>query len=255
MLTDLINDSYDKLNPTDIYVLEKIVSMAKKLDKVGIEELAKLCNTSKSTIMRLTKKLGFSGYSEFKNYIKWEKTQKQNAELSDSLFHCINSDFIETMKQVEDTNQIEKLVKKIYDSNTIILYGTGVGQRYCAMEMQRLFMQINKHMYLIDGQEEFYLSSKGLGKQDLVIIFSLSGNANFIEDTLHTLKLNGTMIASITNMQQNKLSTLSDFRLYMVSSPLEIENGLIHNSFSNFFVVIEYLFRSYFKYKTEVEKC
>ena len=54
-------------------------------------------------------------------------------------------------------------------------------------------------------------------------------------------------------MQQNKLSTLADYRLYMFSSPLEVEQKLIHNSFSNAYVVIEYLFRAYFKYKIEVE--
>lgn len=81
----------------------------------------------------------------------------------------------------------------------------------------------------------------------------MSGDAKGLEDVLHILKLNKVTIVSITNMQQNKLSTLADYRLYMFSSPLELEQKLIHNSFSNAYVVIEYLFRAYFKYKTEVE--
>lgn len=253
MLTDLINDCYDSLNSTDIYVLKEILALKVNIDKIGIEELAKQCNTSKSTIMRLTKKIGFSGYSEFKNYIKWEKNTSKN-DFKGDLLAPIKSDFEETLKQLEETNQMQELVKEIYRCNNIILFGTGVGQRYCAMELQRLFMQVNKHMYLIDGVEEFLLSSKGLGKNDLVIIFSLSGNANLIENALHILKLNCTKIASITNRQKNKLSSLSDYRLYITSSPLEIENGLIHNSFINFFVVVEFLFREYFKYQREVEE-
>lgn len=253
MLTELINKYYERLNETDIYILERIVSNENKLSSIGIEELAKLCNTSKSTIMRLTKKIGFSGYSEFKNYLKWENKNNTNSEINNELFSAMNTDFQATMRLLEDSLSIQEVVKKIYDSNMILLYSTGVGQKYCASEMQRLFMQLNKHMYRADGYEEFNLSSKNLKENDLVFIFSLSGDAKGLEDVLHILKLNKVTIVSITNMQQNKLSTLADYRLYMFSSPLEVEQKLIHNSFSNAYVVIEYLFRAYFKYKTEVE--
>lgn len=253
MLTELINKYYERLNETDIYILERIVSNESKLSNIGIEELAKLCNTSKSTIMRLTKKIGFSGYSEFKNYLKWENKNNANSDINSELFSIMNTDFQATMKLLEDSLSIQEVAKKIYGSNMILLYSTGVGQKYCASEMQRLFMQLNKHMYRADGYEEFSLSSKNLKENDLVFIFSLSGDAKGLEDVLHILKLNKVTIVSITNMQQNKLSTLADYRLYMFSSPLELEQKLIHNSFSNAYVVIEYLFRAYFKYKTEVE--
>ena len=252
MLTDLINEYYDTLNPTDIYVLEKILKLESSIDHIGIEELAKLCNTSKSTIMRIAKKVGFSGYSDFKSYIKWERCGEKNIEKTD-LFGPIAYDFSETVKQMENSNQLKTLVKEIYDSNTVVLFGTGVGQRYCAEEMQRLFMQTNKHMYLIDGKEEFVLSSKGLGEGALVIVFSLSGNANFIEEALQVLKINGAKLASITNLQPNKLSSYADYRLYAVTSPLNLSNGLIHNSFIDFFVVIEYLFREFCKYQDEIK--
>ena len=71
MLSDLINENYKKLNDADLYSLKRIETIGKDIEKMNIEQVASHCDTSKSSILRLTQKLGFSGYSEFKNYIKW----------------------------------------------------------------------------------------------------------------------------------------------------------------------------------------
>ena len=112
MLTELINKYYERLNEMDIYILERIVSNESKLSNIGIEELAKLCNTSKSTIMRLTKKIGFSGYSEFKNYLKWENKNNANSDINSELFSIMNTDFQATMKLLEDSLSIQEVAKK-----------------------------------------------------------------------------------------------------------------------------------------------
>lgn len=244
LLSERINKHYSSLNDTEIYILKKILALQTEIDKLGIEELARKCDTSKSSIMRLTQKIGFSGYSEFKSYVKWEKNKKPT--MDEDNFTCLEEDFLQTIKQMKDSTQIERLAEKIKESDQIILYGTGQAQRHCAMEMQRIFMQVNKHMYFISASDEFSLTTKNLKENDLVIVLSLSGNIQKVEDSLRTLKLNNVPIASITNMQNNPLSSMADYRLYAISSPMSIDNGLLHNSFTNFLLVIEYIFRSYF---------
>ena len=81
MLLDLINKNYKTLSDADLYSLKCIVEIGKGIEKMSIEQLASQCDTSKSSILRLTQKLGFSGYSEFKNYIKWESPKSvENVE-------------------------------------------------------------------------------------------------------------------------------------------------------------------------------
>lgn len=65
MLIEAINKNYDKLNASDMQSLTIIMDDLYAIKDMNIEELAKKCNTSKSTILRLTQKLGFSGFSEF----------------------------------------------------------------------------------------------------------------------------------------------------------------------------------------------
>lgn len=79
MLSDLINENYKKLNDADLYSLKRIETIGKDIEKMNIEQVASHCDTSKSSILRLTQKLGFSGYSEFKNYINGKHLNRQQS--------------------------------------------------------------------------------------------------------------------------------------------------------------------------------
>lgn len=245
MLIEIVNSNYDKLNDSDIQSLSIIMENAPQIARMSIEEAAKKCNTSKSTILRLTQKLGFSGYSEFKSCLKWEN-QSQEINHQDA-FENIRKDFMTTCQQLESSSNLGKVAECIYSAQNVVLYGTGQAQRYCAMEMQRLFMEVNKYIYHVGASDEFCMLSKNLGPDDLVIILSLSGNTNKIKDTLRLLKLKDVKMACITNLQNNPLTSMCDYHLYAVSSPIKLGENLTHNSFMNFLTAIEYIFLAYLK--------
>ncbi|HCD44585.1 MAG TPA: MurR/RpiR family transcriptional regulator [Lachnoclostridium sp.] len=244
MLIEAINKNYDKLNESDIQSLSIIMSIVYKISEMSIEDLANECNTSKSTILRLTQKLGFSGYSEFKNYLKWENKEHVKDKDKD-IKSSVRSDFLNTCQQIESSANLPIIAKEIHKSQNVVVYGTGQAQRHCAMEMQRLFMQMNKYIYYVGASDELCMLSKNLGPDDLVIVISLSGNVQKIKDTLQLLHLKKVKIVSITNLQSNLLAGMSDYSLYAVSSPVLIGEHLYHNSFVNFLTVIEYVFLSY----------
>lgn len=246
MLVEIINAHYEKLNDSDMQSLSMIMDNPAQIAGMSIEEVAKKCNTSKSSVLRLTQKLGFSGFSEFKSCLKWENQNKMINH--QDAFESIRKDFMTTCQHLEASSHLEKIAQRIHTAQNVVLYGTGQAQRYCAMEMQRLFMEANKYIYYVGASDEFRMLSKNLGVDDLVIILSLSGNISKIKDTLQLLKVKEVKMASITNLQNNPLSAMCDYHLYAVSSPLKLAENLEHNSFMNFLAVIEYIFLTYLKY-------
>ena len=223
MLIEAINKNYDKLNASDMQSLTIIMDDLYAIKDMNIEELAKKCNTSKSTILRLTQKLGFSGFSEFKSCIKWDNADKfKKKDTSD--IQNIKLDFLSTCQQMETSTDLKDIVKLIHLSKNVVVYGTGQAQRYCAMEMQRMFMEVNKYIYYIGASDEF---------------------------RMQLLHLKGVKTASITNFHNNPLASLCDYRLYAVSSAVPLAGNVDHNSFVNFLTVLEYIFLSYLR---EVDK-
>ncbi len=79
-LEQLVNEHHSKLNENDDYVLSFITQNMEISISQTVSELAKQANVSDSTIIRLTKKLGFKGYGEFRYYLKEEFARMQKPE-------------------------------------------------------------------------------------------------------------------------------------------------------------------------------
>ena len=63
-LESLVQEYYKKLGDLDKGILSYIINNKKEVSNMNIVELASQVHASKSTILRLTKKIGFSGYTE-----------------------------------------------------------------------------------------------------------------------------------------------------------------------------------------------
>jgi len=71
----LIQQHQSELSELDRGILNYILSNGDTVLSMGIVELSEQVHVSKSSILRLTKKLGFSGYSEFKYFLRHQQEQ------------------------------------------------------------------------------------------------------------------------------------------------------------------------------------
>ena len=69
-LEALISQYYKNLNSNDMIVLNYIMQHKKECISMNISRLSSECSISTASIVRTMKKLGFSGYSEFKFLLK-----------------------------------------------------------------------------------------------------------------------------------------------------------------------------------------
>lgn len=247
MFLEKIHASYGSLNDTDRHILSVITRHFEKIPQMGVEELASLCNTSRTSILRVSKKLGFSGFSEMKNFIKWDIENPAHQMKIDAMT-SIKDETTYTLTEFNSNNHVSDIIQKIDSAKRIFIYGSGEAQRNCANEMQRLFMQVGKYMIVVKASNEFLLLAKELNEDDLVFIISLSGDIIKFEKGLHMLKLSHTTLVSITNLDNNVLATEATYRLYAATTPIQIKDNLVHNSFVSYFVVVESLFRDYIEF-------
>jgi RpiR family transcriptional regulator, glv operon transcriptional regulator len=95
-IEELINKHYNRLNETDFHILKYILNHKSECHKLGINSLAEKCNVSRSSILRLAQKLGFSGYSEFRVFLKWQEQEGNNSDKSQ--VEILSNDILETLK-------------------------------------------------------------------------------------------------------------------------------------------------------------
>lgn len=240
LLSDIVNQHFDSLNEIDLEMIKYINAHPKEMTTMGTNDFAKRCHSSKSSVIRFTQKLGFTGFSELRNFLKWQNNP--NDAVKDKTFKKrIFSDAERTIKYLED-NDWENIYHALEKSRNVYLLGTGVTQQNQAAELQRLLLLIGKPAQMIPASSqsnEFKRILENINDEDMIFVLSLSGENQHLFNVLNVLSTHHSTIVSITNMQNNLLSGRSDYSLYASSSRSPNPTDWWLQTSSSFFLLIE----------------
>lgn len=245
MLHELINKYAEFLTDNDYHILSYVEKDPERVANMTIIDFSRQCNMSKSSILRMSKKLGFSGYSEFKYYLKESSVKK--ACLSD-VFDLSANDIKRTV-QLFDNQDKQPLYSLIDKADTIYAYGTGWGQQNALQELSRYLLSMNKRVYVIPSLKELQVASKNMSPDDLLIIVSLSGDIDEVISDLKKISHYGISILSITSFKNNHLAEISTYQLYFQSTDFGFAYNVAHKSFIGLHTIIDLLVRGYLDYK------
>ncbi|WP_236005854.1 MurR/RpiR family transcriptional regulator [Desemzia sp. RIT 804] len=246
-LEALINAHYHELSENDLQILAYIVKNKESVHKMTIMEVAKLTLTSKSTILRLTKKLGFSGYSEFKYSLRHEKN-KEATNLNEIKYMDLLSKDIEATNKLFHQTDIEPIVLALQQADRIFCYGTGWGQRDVLSSFRRSMVPLGKFPIELPSLTELEMATNNsLTLNDLVVVVSLSGDIIEAENLMNLLVLKQIPILSITSFRNNNMASKATFNLYFQTTPVMIKSEEIY-SFLPLYVTMDLLHRVYADY-------
>ncbi len=242
----VINENYSKLNSIDLHILSFIQNNLQLSTTLSIARLAESCNVSTATVLRMTQKLNFSGYSEFKYFLKNDavKEEEENADIIEAL----NQDISQTIKVFKQNRQIEEIYQMIDEAENIYAYGTGQGQRLMLQELARCFLNVNKKIIMIPTSTELKIIKQYMSKKDLLFIASWSGRIEKYKETLLNLEVLGIPLVSITNLNNNELSSISKYNLYFQSTSVDKVMNINRSSYLTLHLVLHLLYDGYINY-------
>lgn len=255
VFTDLVNENFNSLNETDLLMSNFIIDHPERVKKMSTQDFAKSCLSSKSSVIRFAQKLGFTGFTELRNYIKWQGKEEVLAENSNFMAQI----FIDNEKTLSYISKAEwlEVYQKIEQCQTIYISSTGVTQRSQASELQRLFLLIGKtalHIPASAQTSEFRRIVDRLTENDIVFVLSLSGENTHLENLLNVLSVRKAIIISVTSYQNNWLAGRSDYNLYASSSRSPLPDEWWLQTASSFFVLIEAFAFGYVDYLRKKKK-
>ena len=205
-LEELLNQYSDRLSENDLYIWDYVEKHKKQCENMTIEELARKCNVSRTTVLRFTKKLSLKGFGEFKVHLRMENDDKKQ-DTSKAVKVCLAyEEMMQDMVQ-QDFKEISEL---IYQAKRIFVYGTGMVQKIVAKEFKRLFYFTDKRFYDFSGMTEYETVVKYVDSDDLVLIISVSGEADSTIDFAKKVRIKGTPIISITKQKKNPLAHINN---------------------------------------------
>ena len=246
-LDGIINQNYAKLNHLDLRILGYIQNNLHESTTLSIAKLAEKCNVSTATVLRTTQKLNFSGYSEFKYFLKSDDVQEEKQDVD--AIKILNQDIAQTIKMFQQNGQIQEIYQKMDEAENIYAYGTGQGQRLMLQEMARCFLNVNKKIIIISASTELKIVKKYMSQRDLLFVASWSGNIDKYRESVVSLGIAGTSIVSITNFHKNELARMAPYNLYFQSTSIDEVMNINRSSYLTLHLVLHLLYDGYIDYR------
>lgn len=206
-----------KLNDTDDQIIEYILQNKAEFVTKSIQSLAAAFYTVPNTITRLSKKLGYDGFSHLKNSIKDELDATAIVN-EDSSYYLIQKTF-----ELLDMEQIERITKLIHDAKHVLFFGVGDSADFCEMMVRNLRVAGKGSEFSIHRHEVLHRIEQ-MNKQDVLFLISLSGETEQVLEMAERAKERGITIISLTHFSRNSLQKLASFNLYCYS-PKKVMNG------------------------------
>ncbi len=206
-----------KLNDTDDQIIEFILKNKDEAVKMSIQHLAARLFTVPNTITRLSKKLGYEGFSQMKMSLK-EELHIEEEPVEDSLAYNIQKTF-----SLIDQDKLSIMTKMIQKAHRILFFAVGDTAPLCEMMV--------KYLKVVGKQSEYYFHRhdmiheiKSLKETDVLFLISLSGETNQILEMAQLAKERGVQLISLTHFQENSLQRISDVKLYCYSPPKRLHD-------------------------------
>lgn len=246
-MEELIQKKFDILNENDLQIWAYIVRHKDICKQISIQQLAVFCHVSHTTILRFAKKLGFSGYSEMRSFLKWEDKAEILYEEKD-MDRNANS-FMTSIRRFWDMD-MGKICQMIESASRIYTQGSGATQKIAAQELKEKFLYQGIFINTIEGASEFELIAEKFRPEDLIIFYSLSGKNERQIEKMKKAKQRGAKIIGIAMHGKGDFYDLADEVLTF--QPEEIHTigyGFFYYPTLHFHIVNEFLTLKYMEYR------
>lgn len=204
------NNIKSKLTESESYLRNYIKNNINLVKYMTITELSEKSLVSVSTIFRTMNKLGYSGYTEFKQSLKAENNNKvdfKNFTIKEAIEKNKNEALYTINMMKED--MINTAVNTIRNSERILIFARG-SSTFVGQELNLKLLSLDFRTEIYDDPNFIITKSEKLDKKDVAIFISLNGNTKELVHAMNNCMSSSTKTILFTTNKIGRLSKLSN---------------------------------------------
>ena len=236
-----------EITQTEELVLNYIINNVDKVMAMGVRGIAKENYTSTSTIMRLAKKLGYTGFVDLAYHIISMTSSPSKGEHKDeNAFIGSNAGtFLEYVTE-QDISHFISILKDI-KHKVIFIYATGFSS-LIANYLNKKILVLGKKCIFATGSDSIGIFENNIMDIEALIVVSKSGETKMVLDKVTISKNKKIKVISFTNELENSISKLSDISFRILDINKLDDNNIYPNTFfPNVCMLIEYIIYKYYE--------
>lgn len=212
----IISSYFPSLTKSEQKVAQYVLANPDEIETISIQDLAKRASVGESTIIRFVRKIGYTGYQDFKlalvkNQFHEDITASSSLNNDESRVQKYYHDSLsETLQFLTDQEkEVKEIAKKINNAESIYLFAAG-NSTTVATDFSNRLVRIGKKAIFYPDSHIQAINASVMKKEDVAIAISVSGNTEDILLNLEVAKKTGASIVGITNYMNSGIFNLSD---------------------------------------------
>lgn len=270
-------ESMASLSKSEEALAKYILTQKENIEKLSTKDLANATYTSPSTVIRLSQKLGFSGWNELKEkYLEELQYLNQHFSNIDSNFPFEAHDTLMNVaskighlacESIEDTlsllkhDDLNKAVAILDKAQIINIFGMS-NSLIMAYDFKHKMIRINRHVDILNLPGEQAYVAANSSPNDCAILISYSGEIRESLLIAKILKKNKTPIISLTSIGENTLKSFADCTFSITSREKLYSKIATYSTNNSIHLILDILYSCLFKmnydynleYKTNLSK-
>ena len=220
-----IKIKYDSMGKAEKRIADWVMEHQDESLPLSIIELAEKCDCGEATIVRFSKRLGFSGYQELKISLAREtKSNIVNVNMNehDSVFEIyekVCNDIycsLERTKKALNPQTLQDVAEAIMSAGKIIVMGLG-NSASVALDASHKLLRVGYNAVAYTDNHMQMIAASHLKEGDVAIGVSHSGSSKDVIEALQMAKQRGATTVCITNKGKTPIQKYSDMVLYTSS--------------------------------------
>lgn len=200
-----------QLNDTEDDIVDYVRAHRNEIQLLSIQKMARELYIAPNAVMRLSKKLGYSGFAELKFAVQNE-SRPQNKTLSRQLMEMLPGNVVRTL-DIIDEKQLETVASIMRKASCCIFAGVGDSTYFCELLGKNLRCIDYKVQYYQQIHDMIYAVEHGTADDALVIISARGENERLVNLARRGREI-GMSVISITHMSENPLAKAASHNLY-----------------------------------------
>ena len=212
---------YDQMGASEKRIADYLLSQTDMGIPPTITELAQKCHSSEATITRFSRRLGFTGYQDFKLSLAKESptvTTSPTIVESDSCFEIFEKIINDTYLSLERTKKnisseaLAEASEAISSASKVVLIGLG-SSASVAEDMAGKLLRAGCNAMCYSDTHMQAVAVSFVGPGDVVVGISHSGASKDIVEEMRAARLNGATTICITGTAKSPIMKCADIVL------------------------------------------
>lgn len=193
-------------------ILEYVIENINEIQDMGVRDVAKATYTSPASVIRLSKKLGYTGFTDM-YYSLLPIIKKSELDAYSSKSTILDYNFSAIASELSE-DKIEKFNEKIFKKSKkyVFIYATGFSKIISEYIYKKLLV-LGRKAIISSGSDSVGVFENNLEDIGAMLVISKSGETEQVYNKLLTASEAGIYTISLTQDSDNRMALLSDLNL------------------------------------------